>query len=118
SRCRGVRLLSLSGNPFASAASLELLARPLLAAMTGDRTLRLARVSAELADDFGKAGGTRRFVRGRFDGTAVHLPEGHSNGQLRSLIGCNCLVDVPAGSGPLKAGERVSALLFPGASVF
>ncbi|MDR2088390.1 MAG: molybdopterin molybdotransferase MoeA, partial [Clostridiales Family XIII bacterium] len=39
SRCRGVRLLSLSGNPFASAASLELLARPLLAAMTGDRTL-------------------------------------------------------------------------------
>jgi hypothetical protein len=29
------------------------------------------------------------------------------------MIGCNCLVDVPAGSDVLKAGDRVSALLFP-----
>ncbi|MDR2770556.1 MAG: molybdopterin molybdotransferase MoeA [Clostridiales Family XIII bacterium] len=112
------RLLALSGNPFASAASLELLVWPLLAAMTGDQSLAPARILAVLADDFNKKGGARRFVRGRFDGAAVHLPEGHSNGQIRSLIGCNCLVDVPADSGGLKAGDRVSVLLFPGAPVF
>jgi molybdopterin molybdotransferase len=115
---KGARLLSLSGNPFASAASFELLVWPLLSAMTGDKSLVSARVSAELADDFRKKGGARRFVRGRFDGTAVHLPDGHSNGQIKSMIGCNCLVDVPAESGGLKAGERVSVLIFPGAAIF
>jgi molybdopterin molybdotransferase len=118
SKCKGVRLLSLSGNPFASAASLELLVWPLLAAMTGDKRLGLARVTAELANDFNKKGGARRFVRGRFDGAVVRLPDGHSNGQIRSMIGCNCLIDIPEGSGALKAGDRVSALLFPGAPVF
>jgi molybdopterin molybdotransferase len=118
SKYKGARLLSLSGNPFASAASFELLARPMFAAMTGDRTLELARVSAELADDFDKKGGARRFVRGRFDGSLVHLPDGHSNGQIKSMIGCNCLVDVPADSAGLKAGERVSVLIFPGAAVY
>ncbi|MDR1245611.1 MAG: molybdopterin molybdotransferase MoeA [Clostridiales Family XIII bacterium] len=117
SKHKGARLLSLSGNPFASAASFELLARPMFAAMTGDSTLRLARASAELADDFNKKGGARRFIRGRFDGSAVHLPDGHSNGQIRSMIGCNCLVDVPADSAELKTGERVSVLLFPGAPI-
>ncbi|MDR2355864.1 MAG: molybdopterin molybdotransferase MoeA [Clostridiales Family XIII bacterium] len=118
SRYGDARLLALSGNPFASAASLELLVWPLLAALTGDRTLTPVRVSAVLANDFNKKGGVRRFVRGRFDGVAVRLPDGHSNGQIRSLIGCNCLIDIPPGSGGLKAGDRVFVLLFPGAAVF
>jgi molybdopterin molybdotransferase len=118
SKYKGARLLSLSGNPFASAASFELLVRPLIAAMMGDKTLLPARVSAELADDFNKKGGARRFVRGCFDGSLVHLPDGHSNGQIRSMIGCNCLVDVPANSAELKAGDRVSVLIFPGAAIY
>jgi molybdopterin molybdotransferase len=118
SRHNGTCLLSLSGNPFASVASFELLALPLLSAMTGDKTLALTRVSAELSVDFNKKGGTRRFLRGRFDGTRVHLPADHANGQLRSLIGCNCLADIPAESDGLRAGDRVSVLLFPGAALF
>jgi molybdopterin molybdotransferase len=118
SRYKGARLLSLSGNPFASAASFELLAWPLPAAMTGDETLRLARIDAELEDAFNMKGGVRRFVRGYFNGRTVHLPKDHANGQIRSMIGCNCLVDMPATQGELKAGARVSALLFPGRTVF
>jgi molybdopterin molybdotransferase len=118
SRYGETRLLSLSGNPFASAASFELLVWPLLSALMGDKTLKLARASAELADDFNKKGGVRRFLRGRFDGSSVHLPDGHSNGQIRSMIGCNCLVDLPADSGKPKAGERVSILILPGAAVY
>jgi molybdopterin molybdotransferase len=111
---KGARLLSLSGNPFASAASFELLAWPLLSAMTGDKTLATVRTSAELSGDFRKKGGSRRFLRGRFDGEVVHLPDSHANGQIKSMIGCNCLVDVPAESGGLNAGDRVSILIFPG----
>jgi molybdopterin molybdotransferase len=118
SRYGKARLLSLSGNPFASAASFELLIWPLLAALTGDKTLRLAPASAELTDDFNKKGGVRRFLRGRFDGSSVRLPDGQSNGQIRSMIGCNCLVDLPADSGKLKKGDRVSVLILPGAAVY
>jgi molybdopterin molybdotransferase len=118
SRYGETRLLSLSGNPFASAASFELLVWPLLSALTGDNTLGLARASAELVGDFNKKGGVRRFLRGRFDGSFVHLPDGHSNGQIRSMIGCNCLVDLPADSGKLKSGDRVSILILPGATVY
>jgi molybdopterin molybdotransferase len=118
SKHKGARLLSLSGNPFASAASFELLVWPLLSAMTGDKTLVPVRTRTELADDFPKKGGARRFVRGRFDGSAVHLPDGHSNGQIKSMIGCNCLVDIPAESGKLKAGDCVSILIFPGAAIY
>jgi molybdopterin molybdotransferase len=118
SKYGAARLLSLSGNPFASAASFELLVWPLLAALTGDKTLGLARTSAELADAFNKRGGARRFLRGRFDGSAVHLPDGHFNGQISSMIGCNCLVDLPANSDKLKPGDRVSILILPGAAVY
>jgi molybdopterin biosynthesis enzyme len=115
--CEGVGLLPSEERDLLSANG-RVLAWPLPAAMTGDKNLAPVRVSAELADDFNKKGGARRFVRGRFDGNSVHLPDGHSNGQIRSLIGCNCLVDVPAGSGELRAGDRVSILLFPGAAIF
>jgi molybdopterin molybdotransferase len=118
SKYKNARLLCLSGNPFASAASFELLVWPLLAAMTGDGSLSPLRLSAESASDFNKKSDVRRFVRGRFDGRFAHLPDGHSNGQIRSMIGCNCLIDIAAGSGGLKAGDRVSVLLFPGAAVF
>jgi molybdopterin molybdotransferase len=115
---KGARLLSLSGNPFASAASFELLVWPLLSAMTGDKTLASVRTAAELVGTFHKKGGSRRFLRGRFDGAAVHLPDSHSNGQIKSMIGCNCLVDVSAESCKLKSGDRVSILIFPGATVY
>jgi len=35
------------------------------------------------------------------------MPEEQSNGQMRSMIGCNCLVDVPAKTGAIDAGETV-----------
>ena len=58
-----------------------------------------------------KASGGRRFVRGIYRDGAVTLPEGHSSGQLRSQVGCNCLVDIPAGSPPLAAGTMVKVVL-------
>ena len=63
--------------------------------------------AARLATDFPKASKGRRFVRGCFRDGRVTLPEGHSSGQLSSAVRINCLVDIPAGSGPLTAGDTV-----------
>ena len=111
SRYGGKPILSLSGNPFAAAATFELLARPLLAALAGEPHLLPRRRDAELSTSFPKPSPVRRFLRGRYEEGTVSLPEAHGSGALRSLVGCSCLVDVPAGSGPLEAGQTVSVLL-------
>ena len=104
-------VLSLSGNPFAAAATFELLGRPLLAALTGKTALLPQKVKAQLGTDFPKSGKVRRFVRGTLMDGVVTLPEGHSSGQLRSTVGTNCLVELEAGRGPVQAGEIVTVYL-------
>ena len=111
SRFRGKPILSLSGNPFAAFTTFELLARPLLAALSGEPELLPRRERAVLDTPFPKGSPIRRFVRGKYENGHVSLPEGHSSGVLRSLVGCSCLVDIPAGGGPLAAGQTVNILL-------
>ena len=111
SRFRDKPILSLSGNPFAAFTTFELLGRPLLTALTGEPALLPRRERAVLDTPFPKGSPIRRFVRGKYENGRVTLPEGHYSGALRSLAGCNCLVDIPAGSGPLAAGETVDILL-------
>lgn len=108
---RGKPVLSLSGNPFAAAATFELLARPMLAKLANDSTLNCKTTTAILATPFQKASPNRRFVRGLFQNGAVTLPQGHSSGQLSSMVGCNCLVDIAAGSGALKEQTLVKVVL-------
>ena len=100
-------ILGLSGNPFSAAVPLELLLRPILAKMTGDPQLEMKRRRGVAADNFIKSSPTRRFLRARIVGRRVELPPAQANGQMRSMVGCNCLVDVPAGSGPIRRGDRV-----------
>lgn len=107
----GTPILSLSGNPFAAAATFELMGRPLLTALTGDSTLTMTAKTAVLATAFGKSSGGRRFIRGTYLDGSVTLPEHHSSGQLSSLVGCNCLVDIPAGSTALSIGDSVEILM-------
>ena len=110
-RYGGKPILCLSGNPFAAAATFEVLARPLLAALAGEPRLMPQRAKAVLDAPFPKASPGRRFVRGRCEAGCVTLPDEHSSGVLSSLVGCNCMVDIPAGSRPLERGEAVDILL-------
>ena len=104
-------LLCLSGNPFASFATFELLARPALAKLQGTAPAPV-RVKATLANEFEKASPLRRFVRAKLVGGVVTLPRGgHFSGGIGALVGCNCLVDVPAGSSDLHAGDEVEVIL-------
>ena len=59
-----------------------------------------------------------RFLRARAAGRpAWTIPgegnaEAHSSGSLSAMMGCNCLVELPAGSGPVAPGEEVEVLYF------
>ncbi len=107
----GKPVLCLSGNPFASIATFELVVRPLLARLGLDSSLTYQTVTGVLAEGFDKESMGRRFIRARYENGTVHLPQNHSSGVLASLIGCNALVDIPAGSPPLPSGTEVQTIL-------
>ena len=106
---QGKPILSLSGNPFAAFTTFELLARPLLAALSGEEGPLWG--EGVLDTPFPKASPRRRFIRGQYEHGHITLPEGHASGMLASLVGCNCLAELPAGSPPAEAGTRVRILL-------
>lgn len=107
----GKPVLALSGNPFAAAASFEVLVRPALAALSGNPAFIAQRHAAFLSNAFEKSSHCTRFLRAALDGNRAQLPGAQGNGQLRTMIGCNALVEISAGSGPLPAGAPVTAHL-------
>ena len=77
-----VPVLSLSGNPFGAAAHIELLVRPMLAALTGCRLLQPSR-RAVLQSAFAKASPNRRFVRGVCGSTGRPTQGLHAGGAFQ-----------------------------------
>ena len=106
----GTQLLALSGNPFSAAVPFELLLRAMLGKMTGDAGLDLRPGAAVAEKGFDKSSPCRRFLRAYCREGKVYPPAAQSNGQMRSMIGCNCLIDVPAGSGAIQTGDVVQIL--------
>lgn len=107
-------ILALSGNPFACAVTFELLARTVTACLASDATFEPRVVKAVLSEGYDRKRPVRRFHRGILKSGVVRVPGEQGNGQLRTMIGCNCLVDLPAGDKPLCAGETVNAYLLEG----
>lgn len=111
-RYRGKLMICLSGNPFGAAVNLELLVRPLLAVLSGRNDLALKRVRAETKSEFPKKSGVTRYVRGYYEEGKVWIPEGsNASGILSSMCGCNCLIEIPAGTPGLKKGDKVWVVL-------
>lgn len=104
----GKPILSLSGNPFAALATFELLARPMLADLAGQPHWHWTTEEAVLDTPFPKSSIGRRFVRATLQNGHVKLPEMHSSGALASVLGCNCLVEFPAGSPAMEPGQTVT----------
>ena len=110
-----VPVISLSGNPFGVAVTIELLIRPALEKMMQNPAIGLKEVTGVMADDFVKGIKGRRFIRAYWENGRFHLPNGlHSNGVLSSMSGCNCLIDTKTmedkESKSLKTGDKVSAV--------
>jgi len=109
----------LSGNPFAAAATLEQYAVPALLRAAGRREEDCIpeHTRGRLTTGFSKPSKGTRFLRARALGGLVEIPgegnaEAHSSGSLSAMMGCNCLVELPAGSGPVAPGEEVEVLNF------
>jgi molybdopterin molybdotransferase len=107
-------VISLSGNPAACAVGYQLFAAPVLRAFQALDPYP-HRLSALCVDPFPKKGGPCRFLRGfascHHDGWKVSLLPGQKNSMLRSLVGWNALVELPAGHPPLEPNSRVSVQL-------
>ena len=83
-----VPVISLSGNPFGVAVTVELLIRPALEKMMQNPAIGLKEVTGVMADDFVKGIKGRRFIRAYWENGKFHLPNGlHSNGVLSSMAG-------------------------------
>ena len=107
--CNNTLIISLSGNPFGAMANLELLVRPLLYQMTGDERYVMEKREGILKERFPKKSKGRRFVRAIYRRGEVTFPEGiYSSGAIGTLRGCNCLLEIPAGTPPMEAGEKVT----------
>lgn len=101
-------ILSLSGNPFGAMANLELLLRPMLREMTGNEIFHIEQNDGIACMEFPKKSRMRRFVRAVYRNGEVSLPQGiFSSGAIGTLRGCNCFLDIPAGTGCIKKGEKV-----------
>lgn len=105
-------MICLSGNPFAALCCFEVFAVPVLRALGGQREYMSRRFKTRTKSGYPKASPMRRLIRAQFDGEGVTPAVGnHSSGSLLSNAGCNCLIDIPAGSGPLQANDEVEVIL-------
>ena len=115
----GKLVFCLSGNPFAAAATLEQYAIPALLRAAGrcEEGCILPRATCTLTTGFSKPSKVARYLRAKAMGGSVTIPgegsaEAHSSGSLSAMMGCNCLAELPAGSGPVAPGEEVEVLSF------
>ena len=105
-------ILSLSGNPFASLATFELLGRPVLSKMSGNVEMNIIKTTGIMESNFNKKSKVRRFIRAYYNNGKVKLLDGkHSSGVLSSMIGCNALIDIKAGTEKLETGNNVNIIL-------
>ena len=104
-------ILSLSGNPYSCACIFELIGRPMVAAMLGKQCVLEKVLQIPSADSYNKRSQVRRILRGRFDGVCVHFSSRQRNGQMAAGIGCNCLIDIPAGNEGIWEGDNVRVIL-------
>ncbi len=107
--------LCLSGNPAAAITSFYLLGMPVIKKLQGLKQYQNPWQKAVVQSDYSKTGRQRRFLRGNAyidDGRLmVQLNGKQKPNILTSLLESNALVDIPANSKPLQAGDLVNVLL-------
>lgn len=89
-------------------AAFLLLVRPALASLTGNDTLHPSSSVAVLEGAFSRSSPTRRFLPAALQKGSIHLPGGQRPLSPALLVRCNCLAEIPAGSGPLEAGTSLA----------
>lgn len=112
---RGKPVFGLPGFPVSSLVCFELFVRPALRMLGGGTLLWRPIVEVRLADPLRhepeRTEFQRALVESHSEGLLAHGTGDQSSGRLRSLVGANALVILPAGMGDFPAGSRVKAFL-------
>ncbi|MEW6623679.1 MAG: gephyrin-like molybdotransferase Glp [Bacillota bacterium] len=111
----GKLIICLSGNPAAALIGFELLVKKLIKKMRRETSTSLPVIIGKLLDGFDKKSPQRRFLRVKLayeekTGWAARQTGSQDSSVLKSMIGCNALVDIPAGSGTIAPGADVKIL--------
>ncbi|MGC8667401.1 MAG: gephyrin-like molybdotransferase Glp [Chthonomonadales bacterium] len=105
----------LPGNPVSAMVTFEVFVRPVLWKLSGRSQLERPRVSARLTQAIRHAPGREEYVRVRVtwsDGSFWAEPTGpQGSGMIRSLLGANAFVVLPADAGDQPEGADVCAML-------
>lgn len=113
-RIRDCHVFGLPGNPVSTIVTLLLLAKPAIQHLAGAAHAHPRRLVAHLSDSLHHTPGRTEFQRGRATfsskGIEVAVTGDQSSNRLQTFRGANCLIEVPAESGDLNAGARVSIL--------
>lgn len=111
----GKIVCGLSGNPASALTNLYAVALPALKKLTGRADYMPKEIKVTLANGFKKKSPATRLLRGTLDlsdGTVkMNLPKEQGNAVLSSVIGCDAMAIVPAGSGPVDAGITLKGFL-------
>lgn len=114
-RVRGVPVFGLPGFPVSSLVTFEMFVRPALRLLAARRRLWRPEVPVRLLDDLRHERDRTEFQRARVefrDGVYWAGTTGSQvSGRLKSLVGANALLRLPAGSGDYQAGDEVTAIM-------
>jgi molybdenum cofactor synthesis domain len=107
--------IGLSGNPAAAMVTFDLVVVPLIKKMMGMDNPLPVKINGIFADKFTKASPQRRLLRAKLakkDGIDYFTLTGdQSNGALASMVTCNVLLDIAAGSTAVNYGQSVSGFV-------
>lgn len=107
----GKVILGLSGNPGAAAVGFLHIGLPYMKKLCGRNDIHLTKAQAILAAPFEKSSKVTRILRGTakiLEGRLVFEQTGNQkNGAVSSMMDCNLLGEIPAGSPALPAGTEI-----------
>lgn len=108
---QGKPVIALSGNPYGAIANLHLLVRPVLAFMARRSDLEIRTETAVYDTGYPKRSPVTRYVRGIYRNGHVTSRGSNDSGLIASMIGCNCMITIPAGTEKIMPGEQVEVVL-------
>ena len=105
----GKPCFALSGNPASAMTSFYAVCRPVLRKYAGESNWLPEMIKVKMTGDFGKSAKGERLLRGRMsieNGVICMRPSSEQgNAVISSMAGANLMVIIPAGHGPVHAGE-------------
>ena len=111
----GKLICGLSGNPASSLINFYAVALPALKKLAGLKNPVPEEFDVLLNNGFKKKSPGTRLLRGTLDlsqgEVRMTLPQEQGNVMLNSLIGCDMMAIVPAGTGPLEAGTKLKGFM-------